>query len=531
MTIKIYDGMKKKIFSILIIFILCSFFIKVSAQEIPPPENILDSINIHLTITTPTNSLYDEDISVEACESDNPASGNLKTTPYCAILQTNLDSTWNTGWAPGIFLDSIDNVAGYTSEDAEGNPVYHYWSWSLNNEEAIVGLNQYDLQENDLIALTFIDPVILEPEPEPEPAPEINVSSGSSSGSSRVSTKKEKKEFNLEKAFQFLSDQQEENGSFGEDLYTDWVALAYSSSQNYPEIVEKLKQFLVEDNLENPNLTDYQRRTLALMSLNINPYKLKQGNYIEKITAQFDGIQFGDKQLINDDIFALIILQNAGFTKDEIIIQKTVEFILSRQKENGSWEDSVDLTGAAIEALASALGAEPAPKALATLEKARIYLKENQKNDGGWDNPSATSWALQGIMALRENPSKWEQENKNPLIYLAEEQDEDGGIKNKNVKNRIWQTAYVTTSLSGKTWNQIMNSFEKEIIQKPEITLVIPKEIIKKETISQLNKKIEKEEIIPEIITSELMSENQNEKSETKNKFRGILLKILNIIF
>ena len=34
-------------------------------------------------------------------------------------------------------------------------------------------------------------------------------------------------------------------------------------------------------------------------------------------------------------------------------------------------------------------------------------------------------------------------------------------IKNENLENRVWQTAYVISALSDKTWNQIMQNFEK----------------------------------------------------------------------
>ena len=39
-----------------------------------------------------------------------------------------------------------------------------------------------------------------------------------------------------------------------------------------------------------------------------------------------------------------------------------------------------------------------------------------------------------------------------PLDYLATIQDTDGGVKDSNMQNKIWETAYVTSALSGKTW-------------------------------------------------------------------------------
>jgi hypothetical protein len=43
-------------------------------------------------------------------------------------------------------------------------------------------------------------------------------------------------------------------------------------------------------------------------------------------------------------------------------------------------------------------------------------------------------------------------------------QDSDGGIKDEDMNTKIWETAYVTSALSGKTWSQIMQKFDKQII-------------------------------------------------------------------
>lgn len=231
--------------------------------------------------------------------------------------------------------------------------------------------------------------------------------------------------------------------------------------------------------MENPRLTDYERRAMALMALGLNPYNIypEEGaangeNYIGKITASWDGKQFGDTGEDNDDVFALIVLQNAGYTQDEKMISDDMSFILSWQKEDGSWDESVDMTGATIEALSAF---SPTPGVGESLKKAENFLKQNQKDNGGWnDNASSTAWALQGILALNEKPEDWVRNGNTPLDYLVSIQDVDGGIKNENMQNKIWQTAYAVSALSGKTWNQTMQKFEK-----PKITAVAETQKIK----------------------------------------------------
>ncbi|MFA5841218.1 MAG: prenyltransferase/squalene oxidase repeat-containing protein [Candidatus Paceibacterota bacterium] len=284
----------------------------------------------------------------------------------------------------------------------------------------------------------------------------------------------EKTKFDLKKAFDFLITQQEKNGSFGQDIYTDWATLAFASS-NYQDQTIKLVRYAVENKTEGMSLTDNERHAMALLSLGLNPYNTNNENYIEKIITSFDGKQFGDANEDNDDIFALIVLQSSGYTQDEKMINDDISFILSRQKENGSFDESVDMTGAAIEALSPF---SPTPLIGESLEKAKNFLREKQKENGGWGNASSTAWALEGITALGEKPEDWKRGDNTPLDYLATIQDIDGGIKNENINTKIWETAYVSSILSSKTWNQIMQKFEKPKIQ--EITKV-QKKFVKKQ--------------------------------------------------
>jgi len=371
-------------------------------------------------------------------------------------------------------------------------------------------------------------------------------SSGSSGGGNRSHNKSKeavldsetKEEFDLEKAFEFLVTQQKENGSFGEDLYTDWIAVALAGG-NYQENTIKLIRHLGESKMASPTLTDYERHAMALMALGLNPYNTNGENYIEKIVASFDGKQFGNPSEDNDDIFALIVLQNAGFIKDENIIKNTITNIISAQKENGSWSESIDMTGAGIEALASFSEEE---NVKSSLTKAKEFLKEKQKDDGGWENASSTAWAMEGILALSEKPEDWEKDDNTPLNYLAELQDIDGGIKEENLQNKIWQTAYVLSALSGKNWNQIMQKFNKpkesegqSLENSARIVLGNSKE--KKVEQKIVKKSLQKLENLESQNTAtvinainDLPTQNTEERQPVKkNWFRNLLEKILSI--
>jgi hypothetical protein len=298
-----------------------------------------------------------------------------------------------------------------------------------------------------------------------------------------VPTAPTKPTFDIKKAYDFLTAQQNTDGSWSSDLYTDWSALALASGNNQTQVL-KLVKYMVGAKIESSNLTDYERHAMALMALGLNPYDTNGVNYIEKITGSFDGKQFGDVNQDNDDIFALIVLQNAGYKIDDSIINTDISFILGAQNTNGSWDGSVDMTGAAVEALAGFshplpvlpdspfAGEEGIQNALA---KAEDFLKQNQKDNGSWnDNASSTAWALQGLLAMNEKPEDWIKNGNSPFDYLATIQDTDGGVKDESLTNKIWETAYVASTLSGKSWNQTMQSFEKPIAPIAPTAPIVP---------------------------------------------------------
>lgn len=283
-------------------------------------------------------------------------------------------------------------------------------------------------------------------------------SNNSSSHREESQTTEPQKSFDLEKALSFILSYQNEQGVFVNDLYTDWALLALIAGDASGNAINKTKKYITENPTTGSYLLDYERRTLSLMSAGINPYTGSSQNYIEYILKTFDGTQFGNSDLFNDDIFALIPLLKAGYGTQDSEIQKAVAFVLSKQDSNGSWL-GVDLTSASIQALVpvrSLSGVEEA------LQKAKNYLKNTQGSDGGFGNSFATSWAIQAIQALGEDPKTWTKNNKSPLDYLANIQDPDGGLdKILDTNSRLWTTSYATAALSGKTWNALMTPFSK----------------------------------------------------------------------
>jgi hypothetical protein len=422
-----------------------------------------------------------------------PPTGSSSYLAICA-----LEAAVNTGDISTIKLSNQYPSLGLfvtTVDDITADPSDQYWALYQNGNYAAVGVTLLSINIGDTITFQLQDfsgnnlgdqvilhiRSIIPPSSGYGPLLE-NIPTGASTNSgtpiSTISpstiTTSTIPTFDTTKALDFLTEQQGTDGSFDGDLYTDWTALALASGNNEPQTI-KLTKYLESSKMENPILTDYERRAMSLMALGLNPYDNNGENYIGKIVTSFDGKQFGDATQDNDDIFALIVLQNAGYTQNDPIINSDINFILSKQGSDGSWDSSsVDMTGAAMEALSTFNQVGQVKDALA---KAENFLEQSEKADGSWnDNASSTAWAIEGILAQNEKPADWSAKTpdgtigKTPLDYLATVQDIDGGIKDTDLNTKIWETAYITSALSGKTWNQIMQTFGKQDIP----TVILP---------------------------------------------------------
>ena len=453
-------------------------------------SSAVSSLNIHLKIEKGDTILYDNlNMTVTSC-GDISGSGEVLITARCAVLQSGLDVNWIYD---GAYIDSINDITGYITQDSLGNDVYHYWSIYFNNNYAEVGLNEYILQPNDLVTLSFVDPVI-----------EVDQGCGSCENSNI-------KTFDINKAINFLKSHQKTDGSFDEDLYTDWVAVAVGGTDD-ASMKTSIKNYLLNDDFSSSLVTDYERRAMALMSLGINPYSGTEVNYIKKIVDSFDGEQIGDSDIINDDIFGIIVLKNAGYDSSDEIISKTISFILSKQSASGAFEN-IDLTSASILVLDNFTDIAGVSSAISS---AKNYLSQNQGSDGGFSNSFSTSWALQAMSSVGFSDS----DISNAKSYLASKQQEDGGVDVSDyIDNRIWATAYAIPAISHKPWSEIMGNFSKVIDP------IYPVRDDNKEKVVEEAKETEEVKVElsePTVETMVVMKEIRNENLKEEKKIEEV---------
>ena len=269
-------------------------------------------------------------------------------------------------------------------------------------------------------------------------------------------------------ALSYLSAQQKTDGSYGSSLYSDWAAIAFSAAD--PGAAKtKLANYMQTNTSQLSSVTDYERHAMALEAFGINPYNGTSIDYIAHIVSAFDGTQIGDVSFDNDDIFALYPFMHAGYSPSDDIIKKTAAFILSKQRPDGSWDGSVDMTAAALQALGPLFADRSLAQKLGpSFGKAVGYLAANQQSNGGWGNVDSTSWVQTMINSVNESDPAHASNWASPVGYLpndaiGSQQQSDGGLKpvSETTDNRVWSTAYAVVAASGKSWQSALHTFSK----------------------------------------------------------------------
>ncbi len=268
--------------------------------------------------------------------------------------------------------------------------------------------------------------------------------------------------FNVPNAIAYLTSVQSSDGSFGaSDMYTDWAAIALGAANISGSVKTNLLNYISLHNTVSSLLTDNERRAMALLALEQNPYSFNGTDYIAPIVNSFDGVQFGDPSLHNDDIFALIPLASVGYTANDSIIAKDIAFIVGRQESDGSWNKTPDMTASAIMAIKPFNSVDGVSAALA---KATAYLQNAQKSDGCFGSIYSTSWVIQAMSTLGVS---WTNNGNGVTNCLATHQTSDGAALalSETLQNRIWATSYSIPAALGKSWNAIMHSVTRPVLQ------------------------------------------------------------------
>lgn len=378
-----------------------------------------------------------------------------------------IDFTLTNDPSFGLYIQSVNGTNPGATE---------YWAIWNNGTLASCGIGCIPLSQGDTLSLILTDwstnvestTVALHVHSLLSPPSPASKGGGGGIPNSQV---------NVGNALSYLASNQHEDGSFGPLFLSDWVAIAFSAIDP-SGVTDKLRAYMRTATPELSVVTEYERHAMALLALGINPYTDTPADYITPIVNAFDGTQIGNASLDNDDIFALFPLLHAGYTVHDVLIQKITAFILSQQRQDGSWDESADMTAAAIQTL---IPIRMLPDVSTALIRAEGYLRREQPAVDGSGNSFSVSWVRQAVSALSWTPSGWMPNLFTQKDYLAELQQSDGGIEpeSSGIQTRVWATAYAIPAALGKSWPQLLQSFPKQEIQSiststPSVLIIAP---------------------------------------------------------
>jgi hypothetical protein len=194
--------------------------------------------------------------------------------------------------------------------------------------------------------------------------------------------------------------------------------------------------------------TDAERGILAGVAGGLQTSRLStasdttKSNLVARVAELFDGTQIGEPGLLNDDIFGVLALHQAGAPPE--LLRRLVDYLRTKQLPDGGWSwnaspgapADTDMTGSVVAAFCAA-GVGPGD---ADLGRALGLLHSLQdpatggfiappESFGVGLNTDTTSWVLSGLIQCGIDPqgSEWTTaQGKTPLDYLVSMQRPDG---------------------------------------------------------------------------------------------------------
>ncbi len=246
---------------------------------------------------------------------------------------------------------------------------------------------------------------------------------------------------------------QEASGSLGSDWgMTALAAAGINSADVSTSLADPSAQdfYLGEWQTEGPGGagTDAARGILTGVAGGIQPSRLStaaeatKSNLVARIAELFDGTQIGEPGLLNDDIFGVLALHQAGVPQE--MLRRIVDYLRTKQLPDGGWTwnaspgapADTDMTGSVVAAFCAAGVGLDDPD----LDRAIDLLHRLQdpatggfiappESFGIGVNTDTTSWVASGLIQCGIDPQgpEWTtDQGKTPLDYLVSLQRPDG---------------------------------------------------------------------------------------------------------
>lgn len=284
-----------------------------------------------------------------------------------------------------------------------------------------------------------------------------------------------------ERGAQWFESAQQASG----ELSTDWGLTALAAADvNAADVRTSLVDpsaqdfYLGEWRATGPGgaATDAERGILAGVAGGIQTSRLstaadaKTSNLVARVAETFDGTQIGEPGLLNDDIFGVLALHQAGAPQP--LLKRIVDYLRTKQLPDGGWTwnnspgapADTDMTGSVLAAFCAAgVGSgDPAlQKAIGLLHTLQDPVTGGfiapPESFGIGVNTDTTSWVTSGLIQCGidpQGPAWTTASGKTPLDYLVSMQEPDGHFRwTEEIDGGVFETFDSVRPLGGTAFS------------------------------------------------------------------------------
>ncbi|MEX2108216.1 MAG: prenyltransferase/squalene oxidase repeat-containing protein [Solirubrobacterales bacterium] len=234
---------------------------------------------------------------------------------------------------------------------------------------------------------------------------------------------------------------------------TAWVMLGFEAAGRNPLEVARLGRTPVDflrgqvDELSSSG--DFARTILALEGAGIDSRSFGGHDLVKALekrrreSGSFEGWP-------GSTAFAVLALRAAGVTGG---LKVSISWLARIQNDDGGWGD-VPGSPSTADGTAAVMQAMPDTKAA---RRGFAFLRSVQRPSGGFPlggagevNSQSTAWAVQGMLAVGEDPASVREGGKSALDYLAARQGEDGHYRYSDSRDQtpVWVTGQALAAVA-----------------------------------------------------------------------------------
>ena len=420
------------------------------ASFLPAIVSAESTVTVNLKITAGQRTIFNGAVDVPENTNFKDSIGQTyyfaKPTALAALLYASEKNGFfvkTTKYSFGVFVNKIANVSGTDN---------NYWAFYFNDEYGQVGADSQVVVNGDSVSFDYTISAWQK---------HLSAKSVNNAGYA---------------ALKALARYQQTNGKIENYSTSAWAAMAFSAARRNPSTIKskrrrRSRNLVYYLSTYSPSLcTDFSRQILAVVASGKNPYNFKRRNLVRGLLKKYEDGQFGNPELVNDDVFAVLALLASRRKIYERCTVNSLKFITSTQRENGgfSWskagtEPDVDSTCAALQALVHAKKKGFSVNIDENINKALQFIKTSQNQDGGFpytptgqysnSNVASTAWAIQALIKAGEDVNNVKAlDGSTAYNYLANAQKDNGafGWQSKADASSPLMTCYAVMALYRK---------------------------------------------------------------------------------